>query len=186
MACSAWSPRSTATSGLAEATPPDAVQLVGDGLTVAGSRPLGAVHLLDGLWRVLEIDTALRKVLGPRCFTPNVERVCFALVANARSTRCRSCRPRSEPAATWRSTGWRRWTTTRPTGDGPAGGSRRAGRGVRSGVLHRGQSAQSQGRSAVLRHHQHVLPARHRGQRRRRVSPLRALKRIIATTRRRS
>jgi hypothetical protein len=60
----------------------DARQLAGDGLTVSGSRPVGAVHLLDGLWRVLEIDTALGKVLGPRRFTTNVERVLFALVAN--------------------------------------------------------------------------------------------------------
>jgi hypothetical protein len=52
------------------------------GWTVAASRPVGAVHLLDGLWRVLEIDTALRKVLGPRRFTTDVERVLFALVAN--------------------------------------------------------------------------------------------------------
>src|SRR5690606_33660709 len=68
--------------GIAEGTPPLAAGLAGDGLTVAGSRPVGAVHLLDGLWRALEIDTALRKVLGPRRFTTNVERVLFALVAN--------------------------------------------------------------------------------------------------------
>ena len=60
----------------------DASQLVGDGLFVTGSRPVGSVHLLDGLWRALEIDTALRKVLGPRRFTTNMERVLFALVAN--------------------------------------------------------------------------------------------------------
>ncbi len=60
----------------------DATQLVGDGLRVTGSRPVGSVHLLDGLWRALEIDTALRKVLGPRRFTTDVERVLFALVAN--------------------------------------------------------------------------------------------------------
>jgi DDE family transposase len=43
---------------------------------------VGTVHLLDGLWRALDVDTALRKVLGPRRFTTNVERVLFALVAN--------------------------------------------------------------------------------------------------------
>jgi hypothetical protein len=62
--------------------PADAAQLVGEGLTVTGARPAGTVHLLDGLWRALEIDTALRKVLGPRRFTIDVERVLFALAAN--------------------------------------------------------------------------------------------------------
>ena len=60
----------------------DAGLLVGDGLTVALSRPVGTVHLLNGLWRALEIDTALRKVLRSRRFTTNVERVLFALVTN--------------------------------------------------------------------------------------------------------
>jgi transposase len=60
----------------------DAAELVGDGLGVTGSRPMGAVHLLDGLWRALGVDAALRKVLGPRRFTTDVERVLFALVAN--------------------------------------------------------------------------------------------------------
>jgi hypothetical protein len=69
--------------GIPDAGPPaDAAGLAGDGLTVANSRPVGATHLLDGLWRALEIDTALRKVLGPRRFTTDMERVCFALVAN--------------------------------------------------------------------------------------------------------
>jgi transposase len=62
--------------------PADAAQLAGEGLTVTGSRPAGTVHLLDGLWRALEIDAALRKVLGPRRFTIDVERVLFALAAN--------------------------------------------------------------------------------------------------------
>jgi hypothetical protein len=60
----------------------DAARLAGDGLTVAAARPVGTVHLLDGLWRALDVDTALRTVLGPRRFTTNVERVLFALVAN--------------------------------------------------------------------------------------------------------
>ena len=60
----------------------DAAQLASEGLTVTGSRPAGTVHLLDGLWRALGIDTALRKVLDPRRFTTNVERVLFALAAN--------------------------------------------------------------------------------------------------------
>ena len=62
--------------------PADAAQLAGEGLTVTGSRPAGTVHLLDGLWRALGVDTALRKVLDPRRFTTNVERVLFALAAN--------------------------------------------------------------------------------------------------------
>lgn len=60
----------------------DAERLAGEGLTVTGSRPAGTVHLLDGLWRALGVDTALRKVLDPRRFTTNVERVLFALAAN--------------------------------------------------------------------------------------------------------
>ena len=64
------------------AVPADAAVLVGDGLTVAESRPMGTVHLLDALWRALGVDTALRKVLGPRRFSTDVERVLFALVAN--------------------------------------------------------------------------------------------------------
>jgi hypothetical protein len=62
--------------------PADAAVLVGDGLTVTESRPLGTVHLLDALWRALGVDTALRRVLGARRFTTDVEPVLFALVAN--------------------------------------------------------------------------------------------------------
>ena len=43
---------------------------------------MGTVHLLDALWRQLGVDAALRKVLGPRRFSTDVERVLFALVAN--------------------------------------------------------------------------------------------------------
>jgi hypothetical protein len=43
---------------------------------------MGTAHLLDGLWRQLGVDTALRRVLGARRFTTDVERVLFALVAN--------------------------------------------------------------------------------------------------------
>lgn len=60
----------------------DAGDQAGDALTGVESRPVGAAWLLDGLWRQLGVDTALRKVLGGRRFTTDVERVLFALVAN--------------------------------------------------------------------------------------------------------
>jgi hypothetical protein len=53
-----------------------------DGLRLIASRPAGAAWLLHGLWKALDVDTALRKVLGGRRFTTDVERVLFALVAN--------------------------------------------------------------------------------------------------------
>jgi Transposase DDE domain len=53
-----------------------------DGLQLISSRPAGAAWLLHGLWKALDVDTALRKVLGGRRFTTDVERVLFALVAN--------------------------------------------------------------------------------------------------------
>ena len=43
---------------------------------------MGGAWLLDGLWKQLGIDAALRKLLGPRRFSTDVERVLFALVAN--------------------------------------------------------------------------------------------------------
>jgi DDE family transposase len=49
---------------------------------VVASRPLGAVWLLHGLWQALGVDRALGRVLGPRRFSTDVERVLFALVAN--------------------------------------------------------------------------------------------------------
>jgi transposase len=51
-------------------------------LAVESSRTLGAVWLLEGLWRRLGVADALRGVLGGRRFTTAVERVLFALVAN--------------------------------------------------------------------------------------------------------
>ena len=64
------------------AVPADVAVLAGDGLRVTESRQMGTAHLLDALWRQLGVDTALRKVLGPRKFSTDVERVLFALVAN--------------------------------------------------------------------------------------------------------
>ena len=55
---------------------------------VTGSRPLGGVWLLDGLWRALGVDRALAAVLGARRFTTDVERVLFALVANRARAPC--------------------------------------------------------------------------------------------------
>jgi len=49
---------------------------------VTGSRAIGGKWLLDGLWQALGVDRALRRVLGARRFSTDVERVLFALVAN--------------------------------------------------------------------------------------------------------
>jgi transposase len=54
----------------------------GGDLEVLGSRAMGGAWLLDGLWKQLGVDRALRKVLGARRFSTDVERVLFALVAN--------------------------------------------------------------------------------------------------------
>jgi transposase len=51
-------------------------------LQVESSRTLGAVWLLDGLWRRLGVAEALGGVLSGRRFTTDVERVLFALVCN--------------------------------------------------------------------------------------------------------
>jgi transposase len=59
----------------------DGVVVEGE-LEVRSSRALGGVWLLDALWRRLGVDEALGRVLGPRRFTTDVERVLFAMVAN--------------------------------------------------------------------------------------------------------
>jgi len=65
------------------------------GLVFTESRPLGGAFVLDGLWRRLGIDTAIRRLLAPRRIDEVlVERVLFALVAN------RALAPSSKLAAT--------------------------------------------------------------------------------------
>jgi transposase len=62
---------------------PAAGSAAADGvLEVESARTLGAVWLLDGLWRKLGVADALRAVLGGRRFATAVERVLFALVCN--------------------------------------------------------------------------------------------------------
>ena len=51
-------------------------------LTVESSRPLGAGWLLNGLWNLLGIDTALASRIDGRRFRTDIERTIFALVAN--------------------------------------------------------------------------------------------------------
>jgi hypothetical protein len=87
-----------------------------DGLRLIASRPVGAAWLLHGLWQALDVDTALRKVLGGRRFTTDVERVLFALSRTGRSTRPRSWPPPSGRRTMWPSRAWTAWMTTRPTG----------------------------------------------------------------------
>jgi hypothetical protein len=67
------------------------------GLSFTDSRPLGGAYLLDGLWRRLGIDSAIRTLLAKRRIDEGAaERVLFALVAN------RALAPCSKLAAT----GW--------------------------------------------------------------------------------
>ena len=52
------------------------------GVEYLGSKEYGGAYLLDGLWKRLGIDKAIRKAAGGREFTVPVERLLFALVAN--------------------------------------------------------------------------------------------------------
>jgi hypothetical protein len=53
-----------------------------EGLAFVESRPLGGVWALDGLWRRLGIDQAMRRLLKGRRLDASAERVLFGLVAN--------------------------------------------------------------------------------------------------------
>src|SRR5205823_3405619 len=65
------------------------------GLVFCEARPLGGAYALDGLWRQLGIDAAIRRLLaGRRIDEDRCERVLFALVAN------RAVAPCSKLAAT--------------------------------------------------------------------------------------
>ncbi|MFG1948741.1 hypothetical protein [Nonomuraea sp. NPDC048826] len=52
-------------------------------IEVVDSRPIGAVWLLEGLWRQLAVASAIKKTADGRRFTTNMEGVLFALVAKA-------------------------------------------------------------------------------------------------------
>jgi transposase len=65
---------------------------VGDELEVERSLAYGGTYLLDQLWRRLELDQALGKLLSERSFGHDIERVLFALVSN------RALDPRSKLA----------------------------------------------------------------------------------------
>jgi len=62
---------------------PEAGQAAGAALLdVVDARSIAAVWLLDGLWRRLDVGSAVRAAADARRFTTNRERVLFALVAN--------------------------------------------------------------------------------------------------------
>lgn len=47
-----------------------------------GAKQLGGIHLLDGLWRRLELDKAFQRLLGERAYCTPIKRLLFAMVAN--------------------------------------------------------------------------------------------------------
>ena len=89
---------------------------VAEGLRLMSSRPAGAAWLLHGLWKALDVDTALRKVLGGRRFSTDVERVLFALVANRAIDPASKLAAAEWAATTWRSRAWMGWMTIRRIG----------------------------------------------------------------------
>src|SRR5947209_3968241 len=67
--------------GLSDAAETGAVAGAGP-LEVVDARTIGAIWLLDQLWRRLDVGAAVRTASNARRFTTNMERVLFALVAN--------------------------------------------------------------------------------------------------------
>ena len=141
-----------------------------DLLRMTSSRSMGGAWLLDGLWKQLGIDAALRQLLGPRRFSTDVERVLFALVAN------RALDPSSKLAAS-------QWTVRDAAIGGPgsmsddqayraidllieAGATAKAREGR---VLRRGEPAEPRDRCSPGRRDQHHLRGRARCRRRRRA-----------------
>jgi transposase len=78
-------PSDGAEAGLAAGTSP---------MQVLDSRPIGTSWLLNGLWDKLRTAAAIKQATDGRRFTTNMERVCFALVAN------RAIEPMSKLSAT--------------------------------------------------------------------------------------
>ncbi|MEU3568939.1 hypothetical protein AB0E96_11020 [Kitasatospora sp. NPDC036755] len=70
-------------------------------LQVAASRAIGATWLLDRLWKLLGIDTALGEVLDTRRFRTDLERALFALVANRAIAPTPSGPPSTGRPRTW-------------------------------------------------------------------------------------
>ena len=70
-----------------EAGPPPEAPEQG-GLRLVSSRPMGAAHLLDGLWSRLGIGGAIAAAVQGRRIDPGVERVLFALAANRAIAPC--------------------------------------------------------------------------------------------------
>ncbi|EFE72073.1 transposase [Streptomyces viridosporus ATCC 14672] len=128
-------------------------------LQVESSRPMGGVWLLDQLWKLPGIDTALAQVLNRRRLCSRVSAVRAGRQprhrAGFQTRRGRVGQPRRGRARSART----RRQQPGPACDGPArrerGGRRRAG--VR--VLRRRPLAQPRSRPALLRHHQHLLRA---------------------------
>jgi hypothetical protein len=62
--------------------PDQALAAAAEGLEFIESRPLGGTWALDGLWKRLRIDMAMKRLLKGRRLDASAERVLFALVAN--------------------------------------------------------------------------------------------------------
>jgi len=65
------------------------------GLRFIESRPMGGAWALDGIWQELAVDRTLQGLLAGRRLDGRAERVIFAMVANARLSRCPSSPPAS-------------------------------------------------------------------------------------------